>query len=765
MFMVFIIGLSSISAWNTNTFNNSLSTENLSLSNFETITRYLEVPSGVYLLKAYLNLSGINYTIAPIVITSNSSHTFSTDPWVSPMNSSDKNWVTRTSIFGGGVYYLYQNFTHKRYPENITCGIGSDNIGSGTSMILYNYTSNSYIGLFDKTDAQGNFTYNITPDNVREGIIQMAFTHGAAPYTAYVWECQLSSQAINNVSNVNISIGGKQIYYYPNNLTHQNNKTDNFYSVINNYLSSCSYISSKCYVPINFKSASYGILQYSDLIFNNEGFTEISQNYSSQVLEYSTNEFLINISFNSDYYTSANAYLVYDNIPYSANKIGTGNNITFSKKIVAPSVSANINKTFYWTISLNGASNTEYYNSTAYNQTILNLIYGTCNATNTIRIFNFTTYGEDNRNQLITPNYNNTYAIDMKIGSQDLSSYLQYSTNTSGNSFAICSNISLIGSLRVDYTLLYGSTSHVSEYYNVQNYSLTNLTLSQNISLYPLLTTSSQEFLIKLKDSNYIPLQNSVIEIYRTYVDIGTTKLVEAPLSDSLGQTIGHFVTNDVLYDIYIKKDGQLIGSFNDVQVYCNVALTDCILNLNLYSSATSPTSFLDYLGISYLPTYNQTTRKYSLSFTSVDSSDKTIEIYGFDKDSNLVCSNTITGTSGNALCDMSSLTKNQTILINAYVDDELLFSDFVSVSYSIRATMGNIRYILVAFIIPFLVMFALSSGAIAIIIYMIGLIFAVGIFALDTQSVIGAGSFIVWLVVAGIILIIKIMRGGVKNG
>ena len=504
----------------------------------------------------------------------------------------------------------------------------------------------------------------------------------------------------------------------------------------------------------------FGREEYNGTLIN-------SVNYTSPVSTLSLNQFLINISYDSSYYLTANAYLNYNNTNYSTTKSGAGDTIAFNTNIHAPLVNVNRNVSFYWMIVLNNGTTTEYYNSNIYNQSVLSLNYGNCNATNTIPLLNFTLSDENTRSQLTLPTYNNTYNIDIKIGDSSLTNYVQYSANSSGNSYAICSNVT-ITNIRMDYTMQYGSNAHVTEFYNVQNYILNSISASKNITLYPLLTTNSQEFLIKTKDANFLPLSNIVVEIYRKYVEIGQNLLVEAPKTDSLGNTIGHFETNDVLYKIILKKDGAVLGTFDGVQVYCNVALTDCLLNLNLQTSSANPNSFINYGGISYLPTYNEATRTYYVDFTVIDGSDKKVDLYGFNlanTQNTLVCSSTITASSGTLPCAFTGLHENSTILINAYVDNSLLFTDYVRANYVNSDKLKNIRYILLAFIIPFFAMFSLASGSIAIVLYIIGLLFGVGIFMLDTQSIIGAGSFIIWFIVAGIILIIKIMKGGIKNG
>ena len=60
-FIYLLLGLfmlSFVSAWSEDTFNNSLSTENLTFTGDENITRWLSVPENTVVTNGFLNLSG-----------------------------------------------------------------------------------------------------------------------------------------------------------------------------------------------------------------------------------------------------------------------------------------------------------------------------------------------------------------------------------------------------------------------------------------------------------------------------------------------------------------------------------------------------------------------------------------------------------------------------------------------------------------------------------------------------------------------------------
>jgi hypothetical protein len=57
------------------------------------------------------------------------------------------------------------------------------------------------------------------------------------------------------------------------------------------------------------------------------------------------------------------------------------------------------------------------------------------------------------------------------------------------------------------------------------------------------------------------------------------------------------------------------------------------------------------------------------------------------------------------------------------------------------------------------------ASAAIALIMFIFGLIICIVLFLIDTQSLLATGSFITFLSISAIILIWKVISGGVKNG
>lgn len=689
-------------------------------------------------------------------ITSNITNGVPTDFWIASYGSAEDGKIAHVNRTGA----LISNFSTK------------DKVGASydepTGITYDSYTGDFWI-IDDVTNTALRINesgYIFESRSVVVNAMQQLHTNGIDFFLSSISAQKGITRFPNaRIPNLTVYINDTPVYFlntYPNR-TIVNNLTNE----INNYLARCS--EPLCDVPIKFNIGGgyQRFLNVSEIYLSNEYLIN-SYNYSNAVLEFSNNLFNINITYDSSYYTSLNVFLNYNNTDYFMTTSDTGNTKLFSKSINAPSVDQNTNISFYYKIVFNNGTSTVTETTQQYNQTVLDFKAGACNTTNTVKILNFTLWSESTRQQLFNNSYNLSYAIDLKIGDWGLNNYIRYNANATTNSFAVCINSTMNQTLRMDYLIQYSASTFTTEEMNVQNFTLNSSYLNQNISLYPLLSSVSQEFLIKAKSSTYLPLKDAVIEIYRYYPELSSPVLVEAPLTDSLGQTVGHFVKNDVIYNIVVKRYNVTLYSYENVKVYCNTLTTECILNLNQNAQTVQPDTIQDLRGVTYTATYDDDTRIYSVSFASTNSSSKTIAIYGFrltNVQNETLCSNSLTAVSGIVTCDLSSVAEQTTVLINTYVNGQLLFSDYVEIGYKKSDTLDNIRYVLMAFMLPLFVGLGLSSGVMAVMFFFIGIIFGLGIFLLDKQSYIGAGAFLVWFVIAGLVLIVKIMKGGVKNG
>ena len=139
---------------------------------------------------------------------------------------------------------------------------------------------------------------------------------------------------------------------------------------------------------------------YSNLFVSNTGSTFSNAINNSEVYETSSQTFSIDYRYDSTFYPLISASLIYNNTYYTATKVGSGNNVTFTATIDIPEVSNDMNKSFLWEVTRTNEDGDyiEYYPEAAglyVNQTVRHInMTKTCSGDTTVRTANFTTYSE-----------------------------------------------------------------------------------------------------------------------------------------------------------------------------------------------------------------------------------------------------------------------------------------------------------------------------------------------------------------------------------
>lgn len=771
VFFVFLFTILSkdISAWSNTTFYNGtsyLSSEKLVFSGSEGITRWLVVPQNIWLSNGHFNLTGFSTDN----ITAASGRTYNTNlsgvtaksgyQITIKNNDAYLQQITKNSTTTATKAYLLDSGKNV-----LVTATFSGNIATFSPAPRMNATLTYYVAL-DNNGAAYNYIY-------RDAITYPVST----TYLSYTGglDANGNDNAVqaDNIANITISVPaiianitiGNQIITEQisgNGTTEINITTQNLATYINNYLFSCAYSSGFCQVPFNFTSGVAGNITYSGLNFNGSSFNEINQIFNNYTVSGNTETFKINVSYDNTYYPSISARLVYNNTKYSGVPDSTGKIITFSTNISIPYVSSSTKKQFYWEIILNNGTD-NYINSTFYNQTVNSLALDDCSSL-TQRIINYTIYDEDSA--LIIPggaSSNISFQTTLTLSSADgINMIANISINKSNvNSLSICAQNLTNNSLRLDALIKYSTTGYVTKFYNIQDFLITNQTIPINISLYDLLTTRSQEFLITLKDGTLLPIPSALIVISRYYPGEGIFRTVEIPITDSYGQTLGHFVLNTVRYKIEIIKNNATLYLIDGKTITCSDPNGNCELKINTLNSFFDLIDYTTSNGISYSPRYNSTMRTYYLDFYTTDGTIKTlnINITSFNSTSNNICTNTITASSGTLTCVIPSSAGNGAAIADiTFPDGTLLLHQQFSLT-SLPTNIPYIRYFLGFLMVVSIPLIAATSGPAMIIFFLLGIIFSVslGLFELNMY---GAAAGFIWVCIAGGILLWK-MTGG----
>lgn len=459
------------------------------------------------------------------------------------------------------------------------------------------------------------------------------------------------------------------------------------------------------------------------------GYSLNSETWTNLTAELAAQEFIINITVPSGL-SSSQATLVYNNTRFLGIRTNEGNNKLFRRTINVPDVSTERNITFHWEIDLNDGVNDYLFNTTDHNQTVRPITIDNCTS-NSLLIYNYSLFDEDSRT-LLASNQNASIEVSLILSAiGNLSSNVTFSqTYNATNPARVCITSEILNSttFRLDSVAQYSSSNRVVEFYYVQNQSINNNTIPQNINLYDLLITSSQEFSISFLDSNYLPVADALIEIQRQYIGLGQALIVEVPKTDISGKTIGHFVLSDAVYTINVKKNGQLLASYVNQRVYCqDITIGKCELNLNEGGASVGLPSFQNFGNITYYTLWDAATRTFTFVYSTTDGSSKTMALnmtaYNGLSLNQSVCYQSISSSQATLTCSAPASLQNMTILVRVTADGLQVLTKTYNLGFQIPSTKSPTTYILAACIIVSMTLIAVSSPALALVFFVIGLV------------------------------------------
>ncbi len=486
---------------------------------------------------------------------------------------------------------------------------------------------------------------------------------------------------------------------------------------------------------------------------------ENSQEFNNEILEGVINTFIANvIIIESNSITIAN--FIYNGTSIIGSFSQSGNDSILTIDFLAPNVDTKTNLTFFWSLILLDG---QIINLTSNNQTVISISLDDCSV-NTIVLYNYTVVDEGNQSLLSDPANTTT---ELNINLLDIRRQ-NYIANFSKkylkiNPFAVCVNENLLFSTYIiDSIVKYEATGYSIEYYNIVNATITNSTIPENITLYDLFSADATEFKITFKAEDFTFVENALIYIDRQYIaENNSFKTVELPKTDSSGQTIGHFVRNDVIYNIRVIKDGIVLGNFRNVIAFCeDYTIGACQMILEATPEDFAIFNYDEQLGIIFqsLPTYNENTSAVSFDFSTDDGTIKTIlmevtrdDIFG----NRTICNNTITSSSGTLICSVDPNIDDSVLRVSVSVDGQPIVLSNVKLESSDYGNLGYVFWFFLTFL--FLLLFAHSKTEV-----LIGLAVSfIGAISLGITrgNIIGLGSAGIWVLVIIILGIYKLNK------
>lgn len=583
--------------------------------------------------------------------------------------------------------------------------------------------------------------------------------------------------AIFNATIYGYNITNASIYVYHANGTLFNRTNVNFASAnrteyFSLYVNSFSNVQYKwnvlgCGINESTKAKICAFATANFTFFSNS--YEVSQTYQPVTTEGATETFIFNSTYDSTIYTST-ATLVYNNTRYSGIKTGTGNNVLFTKSITIPKIeSAQLNKTFYWELALTNTTGRTYVNSTSNNQSIYSIAHDNC-TTYTLSFINFTLYDEDTRGLIVGSGADNkTIKLDVSIKSLDktFSESTSVFENGGKNTSLICLSSSYAyrnATYALYYTAQYSTTLRSIETMVGQNITLNNNTVILYYNLYDILDANSDQYSIRLKNVNLLPLEGAVVEIYRYYPEIGQTYLlVEAPISDALGYAGANLDSWSTTYSLYIKKEGQTVGIYENIIPQCNPTISECIINLNPQLATYWFESSISRDSITYNEAYDKVLKEYSFTYNILNSVARNVTTIGTDYLlGTTLCSDDSNKLSDTLTCDIADSYGNRTVQFTTYVDNIIyLRGSPIYIDYSISSSLSEVRWIFIAALIPLLAIMGYASITISVIMFILGLIILTGVFFTGSSGYTIMAPWILFIIIALIIMIIKYNKRG----
>lgn len=667
-----------------------------------------------------------------------------------------------------GVLLTSQNFVGNTCITNLTLSSGTAYRISANATGTRRYT---FEPPFNPTYAFGNFTGGCfgggcsNPAGTQYNIQNITVSNQTAPIDL-VLNPQISyglnnfnftsniSSPTNTLKNATLQVWfNNGTIFNMTNITISGNTNNTSFSLYNVSLGQYKWNVLGCNINNTCANAP------TNLTFSSGLFTE---EFSYMLLEGQNAGINLSITF-TGIDNSLLALLNWNNtISVPSKNIINSTTIKFVSNFVVPVGTGNssgVNITHFWRFYLPDGS----LNDTTPNQiqNVFSLGFDNC-ATFSNLLFNYTLYDEDTTLLINGTTLNGTIEVDLDaISLADTSQVTNFSrTYNQTNNARVCIS-SIASGFRIDSQVRYTANGYVVEFHNIQNASLSASNFPQHIRLFPLLASRSQEFLVTFKDTNFAPVRDALITITRKYVGEGLFRSVESPLTNADGQALTHMVLGDVIYTIVVSKNGKNLGTFDNIVPFCNnVATGDCTINLNAFTTGTSPTNFNTFRNLSYNIEFNKTARTITSIFLTLDGSVSTINLTGtlFDNRGNTTaCSTALTTSSGTIICTIPASIGNSTIRAVLYKDGAFVTSGLFSLTDDEETGFGSTGLLIGAILFITIPLMMISSGAGIVVGSILGLIF-IGLLNLYTGGgIIGVGSALIWFIIAGVIILWKI--------
>ena len=447
----------------------------------------------------------------------------------------------------------------------------------------------------------------------------------------------------------------------------------------------------------------------------------------------------------------------------------TTNYYYFTKIITIPDTYGNTTgypQLWLWNYTIDGVvTNASTYDT---NVTVYKLAIDDCSSFGD-PILNISLKDEE-ANTLVNSSAGSTIEIDLRLTSlSDPTFFIDYNnTWTNINESAVCIPSGLLGNstYKIDFTIGYQATSKVWEFFYLDGGVLNSTKVfdaytTSIINLMDLITIDSTSFLFNFFNTDGLPVENSIVHVFRKYIGEGLFREVERGQADENGDTVIHLVEEDVIYYFLITDNGNTIYTSSTYTALCQT--TPCTIVLEASGdSAEFPTDYDLLPDGNFTINSSVTTRKISVVYNFDTSTDINFTVYKYDSDGNYssVSTNNATGTSGIITLAIPLSAGNISFFTAVYVENEFIASEWVDFSDKATDYFGQtLSLFLAGLIILTLSLIAVSEGAGVIVFVIIGVLVS-GAFGLISTSLSTGISILTFLILAGGLIVWKLTGG-----
>ena len=250
-------------------------------------------------------------------------------------------------------------------------------------------------------------------------------------------------------------------------------------------------------------------------------------------------------------------------------------------------------------------------------------------------------------------------------------------------------------------------------YYLFDGTIINNVT--QNITLYDLLSASQTSFKLEVEDTSLNPYVDKYTALLRWYPQFNSYQTVDMGLTDTNGETVIHVRTEDVDYrQAVYEKNGSLITLEDPTRFVC--LINPCTSTITISPTDSDYTSLL---GIDYSFTYNDTTGIWSFEYS--DSSQLTtgmnLTVYKITGTSIYsVCNSQTTGFAGAITCNTSAYSGTLKGVVARSASPEVPLIQKIITTGSTAFTSSYGLWISLLIGVPVAFIFALMSPVAAVI-------------------------------------------------